>query len=58
MDSWLSLTPSPTVNSNLLSGTGVAASGIPGEIVSTLDGLSLTLPATLNLISPTTTYRH
>ena len=35
VDSWLSFTPSSTVNSISLSGTGVAASGIPGKTVST-----------------------
>ena len=35
VDSWLSFTPSSTVRSILLSGTGVAASGMPGKIVST-----------------------
>ena len=35
VDSWLSFILSSTVNSILLSGTGVAASGMPGEIVGT-----------------------
>ena len=35
VDSWLSCTPSATVNSVSLSGTGVAAGGMPGKIVST-----------------------
>ena len=35
MDSWLSFIPSSTVNLILLSGTGVAASGMPGKIAST-----------------------
>ena len=49
------------MNSILLNGTGVAASGMPGKIVSTeysLDGLRETVLAALDLVSSATVHRH